>query len=56
MRSSKWYVKFPSEFHALGPIRFNHAVNEREARREARLIFLSVGCRRLPRGTEVYPA
>lgn len=36
MKSSAWYVKFPLDAYALGPLRFTRPVTEAEARAEAR--------------------
>lgn len=47
-----WYVKFPLDAYALGPMRFAKPVSEREARAEARKID---GVDRLPRGTALWP-
>jgi len=35
-KSNAWYVKFPLDCYALGPLRFPQPVTEREARAEAR--------------------
>lgn len=53
MRSKRWYMKFPLDAYALGPVHFGKPVNEREVRAFARLF---EGCERLPRGFQCWPA
>jgi hypothetical protein len=53
MKSHRWYVKLPGGTYALGPFLFRPAVNERECRAYLRFC---LGVRRLPCGTEVWPA
>lgn len=58
MKASAWYVHFPCDAYALGPLRFEKPVNEREARREARAFAYgndNADGTRLPRGTSVWP-
>lgn len=47
MKSAAWYIKFPLDVYALGPVRFEKPVSEREARQWARDW---AGVTRLPRG------
>ena len=53
MKRKAWYVKFPADVYALGPMRFSKPVDEREAREQARQID---GVTRLQQGTQVWPA
>lgn len=32
MKSRAWFIKFPGDFYALGPVRFDDPVNEKEVR------------------------
>ena len=53
MRKAKaWYIKFPMDAYALGPLRFDKPVGERKVREEARKF---EGCSRLPRGFQCWP-
>lgn len=52
MKSRAWYVHFPGDVYALGPLRFKEPVTEREARQDAR-DWAKV--KRLPRGTALWP-
>jgi len=56
-KSNAWYVKFPLDCYALGPLRFPQPVTEREARAEARRFHhgLQYQDRPLPHGTQVWP-
>jgi hypothetical protein len=36
MKSNAWYVKFPLDAYAMGPIRFNKEKTERELRQYVR--------------------
>ncbi len=49
--SKKWYIKFPGDFYAMGPIEFDGPTKEREVRRYAREY---AGCTRLPNGFECW--
>ena len=57
MRSKAWYVHFPGDAYALGPLRFDRPLNESEARAAARYLWNGPEHpkRRLPQGTEVWP-
>jgi hypothetical protein len=57
MKSARWYVKFPLDAYALGPLRFDCPVDERGARAEARRFHHGIQHqdRPLPRGTQVWP-
>ena len=51
-RHKAWYIRYPGDFYALGPIRFPRIVNERDVRDYMR------NCdkvARLPRGFETWP-
>jgi len=52
MKSKAWYVYLPGGTYALGPVRFDRPVGEREARQWVR-DWLKV--KRLPNGTELWP-
>jgi len=49
---NKWYIKFPADAYAIGPIEFPQSVNEKEVRQYARDF---EGCTRLPIGFECWP-
>lgn len=51
-KKSRWYFKFPSYFHAIGPTTKRFAT-EQEARKNIRKVW---GLTRLPKGTEVWRA
>jgi len=53
MKRSAWYIKFPGDAYALGPVRFQEPVTETEVRAYARKFD---GCKRLPVGFECWPA
>lgn len=36
IKSNAWYIKFPADAYALGPVRFEKPVGEREVRKYAR--------------------
>jgi hypothetical protein len=50
--SKAWYIKFPGDAYALGPIRFNHEANETEVREYAKEW---AGVKRLPKGFQCWP-
>jgi hypothetical protein len=50
--SHTWYIKFPTDAYALGPVRFKKAVDEQAVRAYARDFD---GCKRLPAGFECWP-
>ena len=52
MASKLWYIKFPLDAYALGPLRFLDPVEEPEVRKWARKF---EGCKRLPRGFQCWP-
>jgi len=52
MKSYRWYVHFPGEAYA-NDMRFDHPATETEAREYVRDW---LGVKRLPRGTQVWPA
>jgi hypothetical protein len=52
MVALRWYVKFPLDAYALGPISFRTAVTEETVRAWARQF---EGCKRLPRGFQCWP-
>ena len=51
-RCKWWYIKFPMDAYALGPVEFDHEATEQEAREYAREFD---GCKRLPVGFECWP-
>lgn len=53
MESKRWYIKFPLDAYALGPVEFENPVVEKEVRQYAREF---EGCSRLPKGFECWPA
>jgi hypothetical protein len=57
MKSKAWYVKFPLDAYALGPMRFERPVTEAEARAEARRFHHGIANqhRPLPCGTSLWP-
>lgn len=52
MLSQKWYIKFPADAYAMGPVDFGKPVDEAAVRKYARKFD---GCKRLPRGFECWP-
>jgi hypothetical protein len=57
MRSWKWFIKFPADAYALGPVyfdpdKYSEAPNEKDVREYARQW---EGVKRLPRGFECWP-
>ena len=53
MKSHFWYIKFPLDAYAMGPIWFEESVNEHKVRNWARSI---EGVRRLPSGFQCWTA
>ncbi len=51
MKSKAWYVKFPMDAYAMGPIRFQNEVDEKTVRQYAKEW---EGCKRLPKGFECW--
>jgi len=51
-KSTAWYIKYPCDFYALGPVRFDRPVGEEEVRKYARNWS---GVTRLPKGWECWP-
>lgn len=52
-KTVKWYIKFPLDAYAMGPIDFHKDDTEKEVRQYAREF---EGCKRLPRGFECWRA
>jgi hypothetical protein len=52
MKSKAWYIKFPLDAYALGPVRFMTPVGETAVRKWAREFD---GVKRLPRGFQCWP-
>jgi hypothetical protein len=52
MESAAWYIKFPLDAYALGPVRFETPVDESQVREYARKW---EGVTRLPQGFECWP-
>lgn len=53
MRAKRWYLKFPQDAYALGPVEFADPVTAEKAREYAREW---EGVKRLPRGFQCWPA
>jgi hypothetical protein len=53
MKHNWWYIKFPLDAYALGPVQFEKPVEEKEVREYARKFD---GISRLPRGFQCWPA
>lgn len=53
MRAKAWYIHFPLDAYALGPIRWDRPVGEREVRKYARQWDKVT---RLPAGFSCWPA
>ena len=53
MKSKTWYIKFPLDAYALGPVHFPTEVGEKEVRKYAREF---EGVKRLPKGFECWTA
>jgi len=51
MKAKRWYIKFPLDVYALGPVDFENPVGETEVRKYAREFS---GCSRLPKGFECW--
>jgi len=49
--SKAWYIKFPADVYALGPVRFDEPVDEDTVRKWAKNW---AGCSRLPKGFECW--
>lgn len=50
--SRRWYIKFPRDAYAMGPVEFDRPVSEEHVRAYAREFD---GCKRLPVGFECWP-
>jgi hypothetical protein len=53
MKKAAWYILFPQDAYALGPVRFEKPVNEQAVRQWAREWD---GLTRLPVGFQCWPA
>ncbi len=53
MKSKAWYIKFPQDAYALGPVRFSEPKSEAEVRQWARAW---EGVKRLPAGFSCWQA
>ena len=53
MKSKKWYIKFPLDAYAMGPVSFDKPVGERKVKEYARKF---EGCKRLPHGFQCWIA
>lgn len=51
MKAKAWYIKFPRDVYAMGPIRFENEVGETEVRKYAKNW---AGCSRLPNGFQCW--
>jgi hypothetical protein len=54
VKSKRWYIKFPADAYALGPVTFKKEVSEEEVMEYAREEFEKV-CK-LPDGFQCWPA
>ena len=54
-KASAWYIMYPQDPYALGPIRFDKPVNEREIRKFVRETY-EENKQRLPKGFSCWPA
>jgi hypothetical protein len=52
MKSQYWYINFPTDAGAIGPVYFEQPADEAEVREYARKFD---GCTRLPEGFECWP-
>ena len=52
MKAKRWYIKFPLDAYALGPVNFDKEVGEQEVREYARKLD---GCVILPQGFVCWP-
>jgi hypothetical protein len=52
IKSKAWYIKFPCDAYALGPIRFTEPATEKDARQYARRW---AGVKRLVKGFQCWP-
>ena len=53
MKAKRWYIMFPQDAYAMGPVEFNMPVGEKEVRKYAREF---EGCPRLPQGFSCWVA
>ena len=53
MKAKRWYIKFPLDVYAMGPVEFENSVGEKEVRKYARKW---EGVKRLPMGFQCWPA
>jgi hypothetical protein len=53
MKAKRWYISFPQDAYALGPVEFEKPVGEKAVRKWAREWD---GLTRLPRGFSCWPA
>jgi len=51
MKAKRWYIKFPMDAYAMGPVEFKEPVNERAVRKYAREF---EGVNRLPVGFQCW--
>ena len=52
MKSKRWYIKWPGDVYAQGPVNLQTALNEKDLREYIRYIH---NLKRLPRGFECWP-
>ena len=52
MKSKQWYIKYPCDAFALGPIIFREKVSEREVRKKERI---KLEVKKLPIGFQCWP-
>ncbi len=52
-KATRWFIKFPLDAYAMGPVEFPKPVHEGEVREYARKFD---GCKRLPNGFQCWKA
>jgi len=53
MKSHRWYIKYPRDVYALGPVEFDKPMDKKAVRKYCREFN---GIKRLPIGFECWPA
>ena len=53
MKSRRWYIKYPQDVYALGPVEFDEPMDEKAVRKYSREF---TGVNKLPTGFECWPA
>lgn len=52
MKAKSWYIRFPGDAYAFGPVTWSKPVGEDKVRAYARIFD---GCQTLPKGFECWP-